>query len=279
MNTHLAADLPDPVRAAVDDLLPIVRRLADGEYAVSVGGSIGKGTSDARSDVDLRLFCEDRAPKREFDAAWTQLMERIAYWRTNEVEVDECWVRRIGDIGQALKEWGAGTAEPVPLVWTLWGYHLPTDIYNQYPIEDEHGVLRRLQALLTPYPPALKQAIIHRHSRSLRYWSSDYHYRNKVHRSDVVFLGSIAPRLVHDMLQILYALGETYYPGDGKNLELLPKSVDIPAGFRDRIRTALYPGSDPDALERQWKTLNSLAADVLAIADASGLTQPQSPPQ
>lgn len=267
------------VRTAIDDLLPIVRRLARGEYAVSVGGSIGKGTSDARSDVDLRLFCEDRAPKREFDLAWSELIEKIAYWRTKDIEVDECWVRRTGDIEQALKEWVGGTAEPVDLVWTLWGYYLPTDIYNQYPIEDEHGVLTRLQALLTPYPPALKQAIVRRHSRSLRYWSRDYHYRNKVHRGDVVFLASITPRLVHDMLQILYAVGETYYPGDGKNLELLPENIQVPTGFRERVRTALYPGSDSQAFERQWETISSLAEEVLATADASGLTQSQSPPR
>jgi hypothetical protein len=123
--------------------------------------------------------------------------------------------------------------------------------------------------MLTPYPAELRAAIVRRHSRSLRYWISDYHYENKVHRGDVVFLGSIASRLVHDMFQILYAVSETYYPGDGKNLDLLPKSARVPRDFEARVHQVLYPGNGVEAFERQRKSLADLAADVLAIADTS----------
>ena len=48
---------PD-VQAVIQDFIPICRKLAEGRgrYAISVGGSQGKGTSDSRSDVDFRLF-------------------------------------------------------------------------------------------------------------------------------------------------------------------------------------------------------------------------------
>ena len=261
--------LPEAFCETVEDLLPIVRCLAAGEYAVSVGGSIGKGISDKRSDIDLRLFCRESAKKAKYDASIAGLSRRIEYWRASGVEVDDCWVRRIDDVEEDLKKWVSGVAAPHTVVWSLWGYHLPTDIYNQYVIEDPSGILARWKAMLTPYPEELRKAIIRHHSRSLRYWISDYHYENKVHRGDIVFLGSITSRLVHDMLQILYAVGETYYPGDGKNLELLPNGAWVPRDFEARVHQALYPGKGVDAFERQRKSLAYLAADVLAIVDIS----------
>jgi nucleotidyltransferase-like protein len=141
-HTTTGPGLPKAFGEAIEDLLPIVRRLADGEYAVSLGGSIGKGTSDERSDVDLRLFCREPAKKAQYDASMATLSRRIEYWRTVGVEVDDCWVRRIDDVEEGLRKWVSGVATPEPVVWSLWGYHLPTDIDNQYVIEDPGESLR-----------------------------------------------------------------------------------------------------------------------------------------
>ena len=46
-----------PVRAVIDECLPLLKALAKGRYAVTIGGSHGKGISDVRSDIDFRMFC------------------------------------------------------------------------------------------------------------------------------------------------------------------------------------------------------------------------------
>ncbi len=91
-------------------------------------------------------------------------------------------------------------------------------MYNQYVIDDPHGVLAAWNRLLTPYPLALKQAVINKHHSSLRHWRQDYHYANIIERQDPVFLASLSARLIHDVMQVLFALNETYFPGDGANL-------------------------------------------------------------
>lgn len=63
MNAEALVRLTERFRDAVEDVAPFVARLAAGRHAISVGGSIGKGVADERSDVDPRLFCERRAPK------------------------------------------------------------------------------------------------------------------------------------------------------------------------------------------------------------------------
>ena len=46
------------IQAVIDECLPLLKALAIGRCAVSIGGSHGKGTFDTRSDVDFRVFCD-----------------------------------------------------------------------------------------------------------------------------------------------------------------------------------------------------------------------------
>ena len=50
------------VHEVIQEFIPICHQLAEGRgrYAISVGGSLGKGTWDARSDLDFRLFHEEK---------------------------------------------------------------------------------------------------------------------------------------------------------------------------------------------------------------------------
>ena len=48
-----------PLQAVIDECLPVLKALAKGRYAVIIGGSLGKGTADYRSDVDFRVFCDE----------------------------------------------------------------------------------------------------------------------------------------------------------------------------------------------------------------------------
>ncbi|MGC9349295.1 MAG: nucleotidyltransferase domain-containing protein [Anaerolineae bacterium] len=254
---------PPEIQPVVNDCLPLCKALGEGRYAVSIGGSYGKGTFDRESDLDFRLFCERRSATPE---ARAELQAAIDRWRERDVTIDGCWVRTIDEIDRELVRWMDGTAQPTPMVWTIWGYYLPTDIYNQAVIEDPFGVVARWKTQLQTYPPKLKETLLEKHLGSMRYWREDYHYRHKVARRDPIFLSGLASRLVHDMAQVLFALNETYYVGDGNNLDFIRKFEHVPDGFGTRVEKALYPQTSDDRYEVQYQTLVELMDDVEELA-------------
>jgi hypothetical protein len=243
--------------------------LGEGRHAVSIGGSYGKGTFDAGSDLDFRLFCERRLPTRgALDQALSALRERIALWAERGVTIDGCWVRTIEQIDRELDLWLDGKGQPVNLVWTVWGYHILTDVYNQMVIEDPYGILENWRQRLSVYPLKLKRALLEKHLASLRYWRQDYHYRHKVSREDRIFLAGLTSHLVHDIVQILFALNETYYAGDGNSMVFLSQFARTPDRVMDRINAILYPGAGVDAVTRQYDQLGELIDEVILLASS-----------
>ena len=262
-----ASSFPPVIQSVFEEFIPICRRIAgDQRYAISVGGSLGKGTWDSRSDVDFRLFTERELPRsKQAPELWADCIAAIERWRGRGIEIDGVWPRTVGEIDAALDGWLGGEVKPVNLVWTIWGYHILTDVNNQFVIEDPYGIIAAWKARLSVYPPALKQAILGKYTASLRYWRTDYHYANKVERGDVVFLAGMTSKLVHEIIQILFALNETYYAGDGANLAFVEKFTIVPADFSARVRDILYPGS-ADAFAGQYAALASLIDETLALA-------------
>jgi hypothetical protein len=100
--------------------------MAKGRYAITIGGSHGKKTFDQQSDVDFRLFCDEitDGPRYWESNAWKTLVQAVEKWRAAGIEVDYCWVRTVAEIDRDLDAWLDGQINPVPQVWTLWGYHL-----------------------------------------------------------------------------------------------------------------------------------------------------------
>ncbi len=257
---------PSHVQAVVDDFLPICKALAEGRYAVSIGGSLARKTSDEMSDIDFRLFCDRVAQQPdEYKRAKEQLDAAVQRWGERGVIIDGCWIRNIADISAQLDQWCEGVGAPTELVWTIWGYHLLSDIHNQVIVDDPFGVIAGWKEQLRQYPPKLKQALLQKNLASLRYWRDDYHYRNKVQRKDIVFLAGLTSKLVHEMIEILFALNETYYVGDGYNLTVIRRFQHVPDAFAERVEQVLYPRHEAGRLDRQYAGLLQLMDDVEAL--------------
>jgi hypothetical protein len=253
-----------PLDQVIESCLPYIRKMARGRYAISIGGSIGKGAMDGKSDVDFRLFCDETTIfEPEGEKALNEFRVEMDRWRENGINIDGCWIRTTGEINQALEKWIKGEARPDDIEWTIWGYYLLTDISNQHIIEDPDGVVAGWKQLLSHYPEALKQSVIKRHAGSLKYWRHDYHYRNKVERGDVVFLAGLSARLVHDMIQVLFALNEVYFSGDGWNLRYVAGFKIKPENFDERVNRILYPAGA--FYEQQYADICDLIDDVLSL--------------
>jgi hypothetical protein len=260
--------LPPHVQAVTDDVLPIIRAFADGRYAVSVAGSVGRGNADQSSDIDIRMYVEALAEdytrvEQRFDAA-------MARWKAQGVVIDGCWIRPVDEVSAELDQWVNGVAMPEPIVWTIWGYHLPCDVYHQTIVEDPFGILAAWKAQVQHYPPLMKAALLAQHLAPVRYWKQDYHYRHKVQRQDVVFLAGLTSKLVHHLIQILFALNETYYVGDGNNLAFVGRFAHVPDNFAVRVAAVLYPQPGEAMYEQQRDTLFGLIDDVEALVARLG---------
>jgi hypothetical protein len=254
----------------IAECVPLILAMGSGRCAVTMGGSRGKQTADERSDIDFRLFCDETVgkPYSAESPTWPAFCAAVERWRDMGVNIDYVWVRTVADIDTQLDSWLRGDMPKVDHVWTLWGYHFLTDIGNQVVISDPDGLIATWQARLVPYPMALQQAIFKKYAGSLRYWRHDYHYRNKVERGDVVFLASITPRLINDIMQVLFALNQTYYVGDGNNLYYCEKFAVLPVSFVARVTEILYPAPHPERFAHQYTQLGVLIDDVLALIPA-----------
>lgn len=257
------------IQKLIEEFLPVIRPLAKGRYAISIGGSHGKRSFDDRSDVDFRLFCDEMVGGSKFweTENWRTLLQLVEKWRADGIEVDYCWVRMVSEIDRDLEGWLEGKIQPTPLVWTLWGYHLLTDINNQMVLEDPDNLIGEWQRRLAQYPVKLKKALLEKHLESLKYWRKDYHYQNKVTRHDHVFLAGISARLIHDILQVLFALNEIYYVGDGRNLAYVDQFKFKPSDMSARVEAILYPETGKNRLEQQYQLLCALIDDTVEIAE------------
>jgi hypothetical protein len=255
----------------IAEFVEVIRPLAQGSrYGIAIGGSRAKRRTDIYSDYDFRLYTDGPigAAIREIPE-WPAFAATMAKWEAAGVRIDGTWPRSIAVMSGVVERWCNGEGVPDDYEWTIWGYQPLTDIFNQTILEDPLGILGGWKARLATYPPKLKHAILSRELSFIRYWRGDYHYRSKVTRGDVVFLAGLTAKLVHSAMEVLFALNETYYPGDGWNLPIAAQLPLVPRNLMERVTAVLYPGPAPESHERQYEALCALIDDVLALAQSS----------
>jgi len=243
---------------------------APGRVATTISGSHGKRKADARSDFDFRIYADAFITEKWTESpGWAPYQATLNKWQARGQRVDGFWPRKISEIDAALDRWCSGIIEPESLVWSVWGYHLPTDIAAQHAVYDPDGIISKWHSRLNAYPHALKKAILSKHLEFVRYWSKDYHYVSKVERGDHIFLASLSAKIVHSLSQILFSLNEVYYPGDGWNEKYIESFSIVPPNFNERVIACLYPQAGHDTLVRQRQQLMDLISEVESLIPQS----------
>lgn len=249
-----------------EDFFPVFKKLlVTDNYGIALGGSHSKGTSDASSDYDFKLYTDKFVDEEQFQKVFGEIGELISEWRKKGVVLDNLWPRTYCEIDNQLNSWLSGIIEPVPMIWCAWGYHVLIDMHTQIIIEDTTGKLAEWKKRLDPYPKDLEKAIIAKYRHEIDHWMNDYHYKSKVDRQDYVFLASYTARFIHDILQILYAKNHVYYPGDGNNL-IPTRSFKIkPDSLEERIVEILYPSMSGNVCLYQYEQYRKLYDDTVKL--------------
>ena len=161
------------------------------------------------------------------------------------------------------------------VTWTVMGFYnhcALSDLHNMVPLEDPAGVLARWKGAVAEYPPKLRETILNDHLRAAQFWPENFHYRSAVARCDAIYAAGIVHQVVHNLVQVLFALNRTYFPGD-KKLDIALEHLEVkPAGFTERIQRLLLPGTgrDRDTLDRQRSELIELTRQVEELVKEIG---------
>lgn len=275
----------DDLTAIINTLLPLLRKFCHGEYGIALGGAHAKGVDDAKSDIDLYVFARNILPTHERQRLCEQFPETITdiilwgdadpftqtgtdfYFRQRKIEV---WSRHIDHISGIITECQAGIIKHDLVTWTVMGFYnhcTLSDLYHMQPVDDPSGILAQWQSDVGDYPPKLRHAIIDRHLRAAQFWPDNFHYKSAVERADSIYVMGIVQQVIHNLIQVVFALNKTYFPGD-KKLDIALAHLPMkPERFIERIQRLLYPGEKvgQPLFHQQRQELIVLMAEVEAL--------------
>ena len=275
------------VTSTTDSLLPLLCRFVRGEYGIALGGAHAKGVDDAESDIDLYVFTREillSDERRRLSEAFGIDGTTLTVWGDDAEFVQagtdfyfqgqkiECWFRNIDYIDANIAECQAGIVKHSLLTWTVMGFYnhcTLSDLHNMRPIDDPHGILARWQSEVRVYPPKLREAIISRYTRTAQFWPDNFHYKSAVERGDAIYTAGIVQQVIHNLIQVVFALNQTYFPGD-KKLDIALSHLAIkPERFTERIHQLLFLGANPNPalLNEQRQALRALVREVTTLTE------------
>jgi hypothetical protein len=273
--------LPAP-DSTIQALRPLLRQFVRGDYGLAVGGAHAKHAADALSDLDIYLFATEVLPGAERAALAQQFspsIHSLTRWGDDTPFVQsgtdfnfealrvECWLRNVSHINAILAECQAGIVKQEPVTWTVMGFYnhcTLNDLHKMQLIDDPAGILAGWQTAVSVYPPLLRNAIIARHLRAAKFWYRNFHYDTAVQRGDVLYVTGIVQQVLHNLIQVLFALNRTYFGGDKKIPAQLAPLTLKPVDFEQRMTALLRP----DTLEQQQAALFALVDEVAALVSA-----------
>ena len=271
-------------------LLPFLRKCAEGEYGIALGGAHAKGIEDEQSDLDLYVFArsipgndERSRMAREFDpgiggilswgdeSSFVQAGTDFQYGLTRV----EIWFRESGFIEGIIGDCEEGRIKQEFTVWNPMGFYnycALSDLYAMKPLDDPAGLLGRWKGRVERYPPKLRAEIISTFLVAAGFWPGNFHYASAVERRDVVYCTGIAQQVVHHLVQVLFAVNRTYFPGDKKLAGALGRLKMRPQGLVERVEEILLPGraATVEDFRRQRTMLQELFDDVKRLAAEDG---------
>ena len=229
-----------------------------GLRAIVLGGSYASGSQRPDSDIDIGLYYDEnwlldiqqiRSIASQLNDVPTPTVTDLGGWGTwvnggawltiGGQRVDLLY-RNIDFVSSTIDDCNAGNVRSDYWQQPAYGFHsfmYCTEIAICRPLYDPDQVIERLKAKVAQYSPHLKQAIIKNFLWSARF-TLDNTYK-PASRGEVYLVTGCLVRTIHCLVQVLYALNETYYLSE-KKLEADLGSFSIrPDHFLERVYTLL----------------------------------------
>jgi hypothetical protein len=289
-------DLDPGRRAIVDDL---VRALAavGGVRAVALGGSRARGRARPDSDVDLGVYYSEAAPfevapiralaEERNDAPrpvvtgfheWGRWVNGGAWLTIRGRRVDLLY-RSLEHLERTLAEAEAGRYEIDWAQQPPFGFFGPTylgELAVAVPLHDPERRLAALKERATPYPEALRRAVV---ADSL--WSVEFGLRAFAPKfaaaGDAWGTAGCLARFVHRLVLALFALNRAHFLNEKTALAEVGGFAAAPEDFARRVQTILaHVGDSPGALAASVAGVDELLRETAALCGE--LYQPRALP-
>lgn len=257
-----------------------------GVRAVVLGGSWARGAADPSSDIDLGIYYAPDSPLE------------IASLRDLAAQIDDTHAR---DVVTGAGDWGIWinggawlTIQGQRLDWLYrdldrvaaiinrciegkpeiyyqsghpHGFH--THIYLAeialcIPLVDTYGDIAALKSRVSPYPQALREALIRNNL-----WEAQFALETSVKsakRADAFHLSGSLFRSAACLIQCLFALNECYFLNEKGAAQAVAKMALHPNNFTDRLNLALHLQSPVESHQAMQK----LVAETAELCLESG---------
>jgi hypothetical protein len=138
------------------------------------------------------------------------------------------------------------------------------EIHHCLPFHDPQGELERLKGLTTPYPPALKRALIRGHL-----WQAAFALETSqktAGRGDVLHAVGSLFQCAASLVQVIYALNERYFTNEKGSVAAADAFPLRPDGFGARVSAALgQAGEHPADLLRSHRAMEELVEETRGL--------------
>src|SRR5260370_41924843 len=241
------------LQQTVDRLKPV-----PGLRAIVLGGSYASGSQRPDSDIDIGLYYDETWPLDIHQirsiasllndipnptvtdlGGWGTWVNGGAWLTIGGQRVDLLY-RNIDFVSSTIDDCNAGQVRSDYWQQPAYGFHsfmYCTEIAICRPLYDPDHVIERLKAKVAHYSPHLKQAIIKNFL-----WNARFTLDNPskpASRGEVYLVTGCLARAIHCLVQVLYAINETYYLSEKKLAADLCSFSLQPANFLERISTLL----------------------------------------
>ena len=261
-------------------------KLVEGVQSIVLGGSYASGMQQPDSDIDIAIYYSeaqllDTKQVRIIASALNDTPDPVVTdiggwghwvnggaWLTIQGQRVDFLYRNSDFVSRTLDDCAKGIFEIDYLQQPPYGFYsymycAETQICKL--LYDPNNIISSLKAKVTTYPQALKQAIIQQ-----CLWSTNFSLENAhkaANRGDIYFTAGCVTRAMSMLIQVLYAINETYFLSE-KNLAKHTNIFKIlPDNFLERVETILSTiGSDAEQLTASVTSANSLLQDLQALS-------------
>lgn len=168
--------ISNEVKKWIEELVPTIRSLLTGKYAIALGGSHAKGYSDIHSDLDFYVYTEGVVPVEERRELIAGIADQDQDCYLNETIDGEIWggsadfyykgvkietsIKSYSLYEKSIQDCLEGVIFTEPTFWTLSGYYnyiCLSEVSFIEPLDDRYGIIADWKNLVANYSPKLKR--------------------------------------------------------------------------------------------------------------------------
>lgn len=270
----------------------------EGISAIALGGSWARGTAGEASDIDLGIYYREAAPFRIGDVRssavrfaaggdavvsgfyeWGPWVNGGAWVPTRVGRIDLLY-RSLDQLRAVIEDAKRGVLHCHYFQQPAYGFYsviFLADASASIPLHDPAGILPPLAREVSVFPPALARTIVQD-----QLWGAEFSLgfaAPAAQRGDPYIVAGCVTRVLGYLTQVIYALNETYFPGDKGALERIGTFPLRPEGYVDRVHDLLAStGRGPGSLTATVGALRALFQEVAGLAGDRYAAKTKVPP-